>query len=111
MLCHSLQYLFNRGWFSFSPLRESCDDLGVDRKNSVLQVVRRDNKSGYCNYCDPKKPVDQVVTNRPSKMLGSNNPNTEVRYLGEIDEEWQKRALLKPFEGEFDKVADLRQGN
>lgn len=115
MLHQSLPYLFNRaGGFSFSPLRELCDDLGVGKEEfceSVLQVVRRDNKRGYCNCGDPKKSVDQLVTKRPGKMLGSNDPNAEVRYLVEVDEEWQKRVLLKAFEGEFDKVADLRQGD
>jgi len=115
MLHQSLPYLFNRaGGFSFSPLRELCDDLGVGKEEfceSVLQVVRRDNKRGYCNCCDPTKSVDQLVTQRPGKMLGSDDPNAEVRYLVEVDEEWQKRVLLKAFEGEFDKVADLRQGD
>jgi len=114
MLHQSLPYLFNRaGGFSFAPLRDLCNDLGVGKEEfceGVLQVVRRDNKRGYCNCSDPKKSVDQLVMKRPGKMLGSDDPNAEVRYLVEVDEDWQKRVLIKAFEGEFDKVADLRQG-
>ena len=114
MLHQSFPYLFNRaGGFSFAPLRDLCDDLGVEKEEfceSVLQVVRRDNKRGYCNCSDPKKSVDQLVTQRPGKMLRSDDPNAEVRYLVEVDEEWQKRVLAQAFDGEFDKVADLRQG-
>ncbi len=113
-LHQSFPYLFNRsGGFSFGPLRNLCDELGVGKEEfceKVLQVVRRDNKRGYCNCSDPTKSVDQLVTCRPGKMLRSDDPNAEVRYLVEVDEEWQKKVLEKAFDGYFDKVADLRDG-
>ena len=113
-LHQSFPYLFNRNnGFSFGPIRELCDDLGVESEEfveKVLQVVRRDNKRGYCNCSDPKKSVDQLVTCRPGKMLGSGDPNAEIRYLVEVDEEWQGNVLAKAFDGYFDKVADLQQG-
>jgi 3-dehydroquinate synthetase len=113
-LHQSFPYLFNRNnGFSFAPLRALCDDLGVGNEEfveSVLNVVRRDNKRGYCNCSDPKKSVDQLVTCRPGKMLGSGDPNAEIRYLVEVDEEWQGNVLAKAFDGFFDKVADLQQG-
>ena len=43
-------------------------------------------------------------------MLGSDDPNAEIRYLVEVDEEWQGNVLAKAFDGYFDKVADLQQG-
>ena len=111
-LHQSFPYLFNRNnGFSFGPLRELCDELGVECEEfveKVLQVVRRDNKRGYCNCCDPKKSVDQLVTVRPGKMLRSEDPNAEIRYLVEVDEEWQGDVLAKAFEGHFDMVADLQ---
>lgn len=114
MLHQSMPYLFNRsGGFSFAPLRDLCDDLGVGKEefcDSVLNVVRRDNKRGYCNCCDPKKSVDQLVTRRPGKMLCSPDPNAAIRYLVEVDEDWQRNVLEKAFDGYFDKVADLRNG-
>jgi hypothetical protein len=113
-LHQSFPYLFNRSnGFSFGPLRELCDELGVGKEEfveRVLQVVRRDNKRGYCNCSDPKKSVDQLVTCRPGKMLRSDDPNAEVRYLVEVDEEWQGDVLGKAFDGYFDKVADLQKG-
>jgi 3-dehydroquinate synthetase len=113
-LHQSFPYLFNRNnGFSFAPLRELCDELGVECDEfveKVLQVVRRDNKRGYCNCSDPKRSIDQLVTCRPGKMLRSDDPNAEVRYLVEIDEEWQGDVLAKAFEGGFDKVADLQNG-
>lgn len=113
-LHQSFPYLFNRnGGFSFQPLRELCDDLDVGCEEfceKVLQVVRRDNKRGYCNCSDPNKSVDQLVACRPGKMLGSEDPNAEVRYLVEVDEEWQKAVLEKAFEGFFDRSADLVDG-
>ncbi len=113
-LHQAFPYLFNRNnGFSFAPLRALCDDLGVGNEEfveSVLNVVRRDNKRGYCNCPDPKKSVDQLVTCRPGKMLGSGDPNAEIRYLVEVDEEWQGNVLAKAFDGFFDKVADLQQG-
>jgi len=114
VLHQSFPYLFNRsGGFSFSPLRELCDELGVGKEEfceKVLQVVRRDNKRGYCNCSDPCKSVDQLVTSRPGKMLASPDPNAEVRYLVEVDEEWQKNALEKAFDGYFDRTCDLVKG-
>lgn len=113
-LHQSFPYLFNRaGGFSFGPLRNLCDELNVEKEEfceKVLQVVRRDNKRGYCNCSDPKKSVDQLVTCRPGKMLSSEDPNAEVRYLVEVDEEQQKIVLEKAFDGFFDKVADLQDG-
>ena len=113
-LHQSFPYLFNRNnGFSFGPLRELCDELGVESEEfveSVLQVVRRDNKRGYCNCSDPKKSVDQLVTCRPGKMLRSDDPNAEIRYLVEVDEEWQGAVLAQAFDGYFDKVADLQEG-
>ena len=113
-LHQSFPYLFNRaGGFSFGPLRNLCDELGVEKEEfceKVLQVVRRDNKRGYCNCSDPSKSVDQLVTCRPGKMLRSDDPNAEVRYLVEVDEDWQKNVLEKAFDGYFDKVADLQDG-
>jgi len=113
-LHQSFPYLFNRaGGFSFGPLRNLCDELGVGKEEfceRVLQVVRRDNKRGYCNCSDPNKSVDQLVTCRPGKMLRSDDPNAEVRYLVEVDEEWQQNVLGLAFDGYFDKVADLQDG-
>jgi hypothetical protein len=113
-LHQSFPYLFNRaGGFSFGPLRELCDEVGISKEEfceTVLQVVRRDNKRGYCNCSDPNKSVDQLVTCRPGKMLRSDDPNAEVRYLVEVDEDWQRDVLAKAFDGYFDKVADLRNG-
>ena len=114
ILHQSFPYLFNRSeGFSFDPIRKLCNELGVGKEEfceQVLQVVRRDNKRGYCNCSDPSKSVDQLVTCRPGKMLGSPDPNADVRYLVEVDEEWQKDVLAKAFDGYFDKVADLREG-
>jgi hypothetical protein len=113
-LHQSFPYLFNRSnGFSFGPLRELCDELGVEKEEfveKVLQVVRRDNKRGYCNCSDPKKSVDQLVEIRPGKMLRSADPNAEIRYLVEVDEDWQADVLGKAFDGYFDKVADLQNG-
>eukprot|EP00559_Dactyliosolen_fragilissimus_P001098 CAMPEP_0184861726 /NCGR_PEP_ID=MMETSP0580-20130426/6342_1 /TAXON_ID=1118495 /ORGANISM="Dactyliosolen fragilissimus" /LENGTH=856 /DNA_ID=CAMNT_0027359317 /DNA_START=32 /DNA_END=2602 /DNA_ORIENTATION=+ len=114
-LHQSFPFLFNRsGGFSFGPLRELCEDLCIEKEEfceRVLQVVRRDNKRGYCNCSDPEKSVDQLVTCRPGKMLSSPDPNAEVRYLVEVDESWQRDVLSKAFNGEFDRVADIRNGN
>merc|ERR1712151_505539 len=114
VLHQSFPYLFNRaGGFSFGPLRDLCDELGVKKEEfceNVLKVVRRDNKRGYCNCSDPNKSVDQLVTCRPGKMLRSDDPNAEIRYLVEVDEEWQRDVLAKAFDGEFDKVADFQSG-
>merc|ERR1712151_629014 len=94
VLHQSFPYLFNRaGGFSFGPLRDLCNELGVKKEEfceKVLQVVRRDNKRGYCNCSDPNKSVDQLVTCRPGKMLRSDDPNAEIRYLVEVDVDWQR---------------------
>merc|ERR1712014_302477 len=76
----------------------------------VLGVVRRDNKRGYVASSDASKSVDQLVTGRPGKMAKSDDINAELRYLVEVDEEWQRDVLHDAFEGEFDKVADLENG-
>jgi len=114
ILHQSFPYLFNRwGGFSFAPLKQLCDKLGIQKQDfceKVLEVVRRDNKRGYCNCSDHTKSVDQLVTCRPGKMLRSSDPNAEIRYLVEVDEEWQRDVLGKAFDGYFDKVADLRNG-
>lgn len=113
ILHQSFPYLFNRaGGFSFKPLRDLCDDLDMTKDEfceQVLKVVRRDNKRGYCK-CGPNKSVDQLVTCRPGKMLRSEDPNAEVRYLVEVDEEWQRKVLAQAFDGHFDKVADMKNG-
>lgn len=114
-LHQSFPYLFNRSnGFSFGPLRALCDELGVEKEEfieKVLQVVRRDNKRGYCNCSDPKKSVDQLVEIRPGKMLSSDDPNAKIRYLVQVDEDWQAEVLGKAFDGYFDKVADLNRDN
>ncbi|GMH75899.1 hypothetical protein TrST_g30 [Triparma strigata] len=103
-------YLFNRhGGFDFEPLRKLFDSLGVTKEEfceGVLAVVRRDNKRGYCK-CDDTKSVDQLVTGRPGKMMRSTDKNAELRYLVEVEEEWQERVLGMAYDGAFDKVADL----
>ncbi|GMI48301.1 hypothetical protein TrCOL_g10485 [Triparma columacea] len=104
-------YLFNRfGGFDFAPLRALFDSLGVTREEfveGVLAVVRRDNKRGYCACSDPSKSVDQLVTQRPGKMLRSDDENAELRYLVEVDEEWQSNVLKRAWDCEFDNIADI----
>jgi len=104
-------YLFNRfGGFDFAPLRALFDALGVTREEfveGVLAVVRRDNKRGYCACSDPSKSVDQLVAQRPGKMLRSEDANAELRYLVEVDEEWQANVLKRAWDCEFDNVADI----
>jgi hypothetical protein len=111
----ALGYLFNRNnGFSFKPLRELCDIMGVGREEfceGVLNVVRRDNKRGYVASADPSKSVDQLVCDRPGKMARSDDKSAELRYLVEVDEDWQQEVLFDAFEGEFDKVADVQDGN
>eukprot|EP00930_Biecheleria_cincta_P027178 TRINITY_DN1908_c0_g1_i2.p1 TRINITY_DN1908_c0_g1~~TRINITY_DN1908_c0_g1_i2.p1 ORF type:complete len:833 (-),score=141.90 TRINITY_DN1908_c0_g1_i2:350-2848(-) len=113
-LHQALGYLFNRhGGFSFKPLRDLCDAAGVCKAEfceGVLSVVRRDNKRGYVASADPAKSVDQLVSGRPGKMMKSDDINAELRYLVEVDEEWQHNVLCRAFDGEFDKVADLVDG-
>jgi len=104
-------YLFNRhGGFDFRPLRRLFDQLGVTKAEfceGVLAVVRRDNKRGYIKCDDCTKSVDQLVTGRPGKMMRSTDKNAELRYLVEVDEEWQERVLGMAYDGHFDKVADI----
>jgi 3-dehydroquinate synthetase len=111
----ALGYLFNRNnGFSFKPLRDLCDIMGVSNEEfceGVLSVVRRDNKRGYVTSADPSKSVDQLVSERPGKMAHSDDKNAELRYLVEVDEDWQREVLFDAFEGEFDKVADVQSGN
>jgi len=110
-LHQSFVYLFNRhGGYDFLPLRELFDSLGITKADfcaGVLDVVRRDNKRGYCNCSDASKSVDQLVTGRPGKMMRSTDKNAELRYLVEVDEAWQERVLSMAYEGVFDKVADI----
>jgi len=113
-LHQALGYLFNRhNGFSFKPLRDLCDAVGVSKAEfceGVLSVVRRDNKRGYVASADPSKSVDQLVSGRPGKMARSDDVNAELRYLVEVDEDWQCKVLYEAFAGEFDKVADLHSG-
>jgi 3-dehydroquinate synthetase len=113
-LHQSLVYLFNRSaGFSFQPCRLLCDSLGVGVDQfceGVLSVVRRDNKRGYCCSSDACKSVDQLVTGRPGQMLRSADSAAELRYLVEVDEDWQRLVLRQAFAGSFDKVVDLREG-
>jgi len=109
----AIVYLFNRyAGFSFGPLRRLCDELGVSKEEfceGVLKVVRRDNKRGYC--CDGSaSSVDQLVAGRPGRMLRSEDPNAELRYLVPVEEAWQRRVLSAAFDGEFDLVADVQEG-
>ena len=53
----------------------------------------------------------QLVTGRLGKMMRSTDKNAELRYLVEVDEDWQKRVLGMAFDGKFDKVADLDDDN
>ncbi|CAK0904150.1 unnamed protein product [Prorocentrum cordatum] len=103
----SLVYLFNSfGGYDFRPLRQLCDKLGVSKEEfceSVLKVVRRDNKRGYCK-CAPGCSVDQLVQGRPGSLLRSDDPNAELRYLVEVSEDSQRDVLMDAFEGHFDKV-------
>lgn len=107
-------YTFNNfGGFCFKPLRELCDTLGISREElieGVLAVVRRDNKRGYCKCEDGVESVDQLVVGRPGKMVKSTDAAAELRYLITINEKLQRNVLSKAFDGEFDKVADLRDG-
>lgn len=75
----------------------------------VLRVVRRDNKRGYCNCSSPTASVDQLVVQRPGKMLRSRDPNAELRYLVEVDEALQASVIRRAWNGEFDVVADLNE--
>ena len=108
----SLVYLFNRfGGFDFSPVTDLCRKLDVTKEEfveNVLCVVRRDNKRGYCQ-CAGNKSVDQLVCDRPGKMIRSYDPKAELRYLVEVNEEWQGKVLGLAFDGEFDCFADMKK--
>jgi 3-dehydroquinate synthetase len=110
-LHQGLVYLFNRhGGFDFAPLRKLFDALKISKSEfceGVLDVVRRDNKRGYIACDDCTKSVDQLVTGRIGKMMRSTDKNAELRYLVEVDEDWQKRVLGMAYDGKFDKVADI----
>merc|ERR1711871_101291 len=110
-LHQSFVYLFNRhGGFTFAPLRKLCEKLNVDVEElveGVLKVVRRDNKRGYCNCSSATASVDQLVVQRPGRMLRSRDPNAELRYLVEVDEALQASVIRRAWNGEFDVVADL----
>jgi len=107
-------YTFNNfGGFCFKPLRELCDALGVTREeliDGVLAVVRRDNKRGYCKCEDGVESVDQLVVGRPGRMVKSADAAAELRYLITINEQLQRNVLSKAYDCEFDKVADIRDG-
>mmetsp|Transcript_5361 Transcript_5361/g.17244 ORF Transcript_5361/g.17244 Transcript_5361/m.17244 type:complete len:705 (+) Transcript_5361:32-2146(+) len=84
-VCHQgMVYLFNSfGGFSFAPVRALCDALGVSKPDflrEVLAGVRLDNKRGYCE-CGDDASVDQLVTHRPGRMLGSEDPNAEATLV------------------------------
>lgn len=104
-------YLFNRhGGFDFGPVRALLDSLKVSEQqfvDGVIDVVRRDNKRGYCEGSGVSKSVDQLVAGRPGKMLKSPMANAEIRYLVEVEEEWQAAVLRRAFAGEFDQDADI----
>eukprot|EP00929_Paragymnodinium_shiwhaense_P060220 TRINITY_DN3009_c0_g1_i1.p1 TRINITY_DN3009_c0_g1~~TRINITY_DN3009_c0_g1_i1.p1 ORF type:complete len:826 (+),score=179.31 TRINITY_DN3009_c0_g1_i1:96-2573(+) len=99
--------LFNRsGGFDFAPLRRLCDSLGVSCEEfceGVLQVVRRDNKRGYCKCADGSS-VDQLVQGRPGCLVRSSDPSAELRYLVEVSEDSQRAVLSRAFQGEFDQA-------
>jgi len=103
----SLVYLFNRfGGFDFKPLRALCDELDVSCDEfceGVLQVVRRDNKRGYCK-CLPGSSVDQLVRDRPGCLLRSGDPSAELRYLVEVSEDAQRDVLERAFDGDYDRI-------
>mmetsp|Transcript_65557 Transcript_65557/g.156724 ORF Transcript_65557/g.156724 Transcript_65557/m.156724 type:complete len:941 (+) Transcript_65557:55-2877(+) len=107
----ALLYTFNRfGGYDFAPLRRLCDQLDVSKEEfceGVLQVVRRDNKRGYCK-CREDSSVDQLVRDRPGCLLRSDDPDAELRYLVEVTEDSQRDVLERAFDGEFDKVAVLK---
>ena len=111
-MCHqAMVYLFNSfGGFSFGPVRELADKLGVSKAQfleEVLGGVRLDNKRGYVECADCTKSVDQLVTRRPGQMLRSDDANAEVRYLVPVEESWQQAVLESAFDLEFDNVAHL----
>jgi len=56
------------------------------------------------------KTVDQLVNGRPGQMVRSQDKDAELRYLVEVDEDWQRKVLCQAFDCEFDKVADLDCG-
>lgn len=108
----ALLYTFNRfGGYDFAPLRRLCDQLEVSKDEfceGVLQVVRRDNKRGYCK-CREDSSVDQLVRERPGCLLRSSDPEAELRYLVEVTEDSQRAVLERAFDCEFDKVALLKE--
>lgn len=108
----ALLYTFNRfGGCDFAPLRRLCDQLEVSKDEfceGVLQVVRRDNKRGYCK-CREDSSVDQLVRQRPGCLLRSSDPEAELRYLVEVTEDSQRAVLERAFDCEFDKVAVLKE--
>lgn len=110
-LHQSFVAIFNRfGGFSFAPVRALCETLGVSKEEmceGVLAVIRKDNKRGYCKCSGPAMSVDQLVCDRPGKMLKSNDHAASLRYLVEVAEEQQKDVLGRAFDLEFDHFADL----
>eukprot|EP00913_Durusdinium_trenchii_P000346 g317.t1 len=97
-----LLYTFNRfGGYDFAPLRKLCDQLHVSKDEfceGVLQVVRRDNKRGYCKRPRQDSSVDQLVQQRPGCLLRSEDPDAELRYLVEVTEDSQRAVLERAFD-------------
>ncbi|CAE8584323.1 unnamed protein product [Polarella glacialis] len=106
MAHQGLVCLFNRfAGFDFGPLRQLCEQLDVSRDEfceGVLDVVRRDNKRGYCR-CAPGSSVDQLVRERPGCLVRSDDPSAELRYLVEVSEDVQRQVLESAFEGQYDQ--------
>jgi len=42
-------------------------------------------------------------------MIRSYDPKAELRYLVEVNEEWQGKVLGLAFDGEFDCFADMKK--
>ncbi|CAJ1366847.1 unnamed protein product [Effrenium voratum] len=65
----ALLYTFNRfGGYDFAPLRRLCDQLDVSKEEfceGVLQVVRRDNKRGYCKCREEQRRCPGTSSERP----------------------------------------------
>lgn len=111
ILHQALVFTFNKfGGFSFRPLRDLCECLNVSRDefiDGVLDVIRRDNKRGYCSCSTDTASVDQLVKDQPGRMLRSSDPDAEIRYLVEINEDLQKEMLGRAYDCEFDCYADI----
>lgn len=69
----------------------------------MLEVVRRDNKRGYCR-CTPGNSVDQLVSGRPGCLVRSSDPEAALSYLVEVSEDAQRSVLERAFAGDYDRV-------